>query len=72
MSMTIQQAKEKHQAELMALPGVVSIGIGLSPEGKETIIIGLDGKHPATAEKLPKKLEGYKVVSQTTGTIKAQ
>lgn len=72
MTMTIQQAKEKHQARLMALPGVVSIGIGRSPEGENVIIIGLDGKHPKTAQKLPKQLEGHKVVSQIIGEIKAQ
>ncbi len=71
MTMTIQQAKEKHQAELMALPGVVSIGIGLSEE-ETVIIIGLDGKHPCTEKALPKELQGYKVVSQNVGTVKAQ
>ena len=71
MSMTIQQAKEKYQAELMALPGVVSMGVGLS-EGEIVIMIGLDGKHPDSQKELPKELEGYKVVSQNVGTIKAQ
>jgi len=71
MAMTIQQVKEKYQAELMALPGVVSIGIGLS-EGEKVIKIGLDGKYPDTESALPKKLEGYKVVSQSMGIIKAR
>ena len=69
--MTIQQTKEKYQAELMSLPGVVSIGIGLS-KGETVIIIGLDGKHPDTEKALPKELEGYKVVSQNVGTIRAR
>lgn len=72
MSLTIQQVKEKHQAEFMALPGVVSVGIGLSPEGEQAIIVGLDGKHPDTQKKLPVELEGYKVISRTVGVIKAQ
>lgn len=72
MTINIQQAKEKHQARLMALPGVVSIGIGRSPEGENVIIIGLDGIYPKTAEKLPEELEGHKVISQTIGEIKAQ
>ena len=71
MSITIQQAKEKHQERLMALPGVVSIGIGLSGEEK-VIIIGLDGKKSDTEETLPKQLEGFKVIYQVTGSIKAQ
>ena len=71
MHMTIQQAKEKHQRELMALPGVVSIGIGLS-EGETVIKVGLDGKHPDTEKTLPKALEGYRVVSQEVGILKAK
>ncbi|MCF6337492.1 MAG: hypothetical protein L3J84_06010 [Gammaproteobacteria bacterium] len=71
MQMTIQQVKEKYQTELMALPGVVSMGIGLY-EGETVIRIGLDGRHPDTEKALPKALEGYRVVSQDTGTIKAK
>ena len=71
MPMTIQQVKEKHQAKLMALPGVVSIGIGLF-ESETVIKIGLDGKYPDTEKVLPNELEGYKVISQTVGTIKVQ
>ena len=71
MTMTIQQVKEKHQAKLIALPGVVSIGIGLF-ESETVIMIGRDRKYPDTERVLPKELEGYKVISQTIGTIKIQ
>ena len=71
ISMTIQQAMEKHQAAIMALPGVVSIGIGLS-DGETVIKIGLDGKHPDSEKALPKELESYKVISEIVGTIRAQ
>lgn len=70
MATDIQTVKQKHQASLLALPGVISVGIGLS--GKEqVIIIGLDGKHPDTLKQLPDTLEGYKVLSQDIGTIRA-
>jgi len=69
--MSIQQVKEEYQAELMALPGVVSIGIGLS-EGETVIKIGLDGKHPDTEKSLPKRLGGYRVVSLDVGSIKTK
>jgi len=71
MRMTIQQVKEKYQTELLLLPGVVSVGIGLS-EGEAVIRIGLDGRYPDTETALPEALEGYRVVSQDTGTIKAR
>ncbi len=70
-TMTIQQAKEKHQVKLMGLPGVVSVGIGLS-DGEMVIKVGLDGKHSDTEKTLPKTLEGYRVISQDVGTIKAR
>lgn len=55
----------------MALPGVVSIGIGLA-NGETVIIVGLDGKHPDAKKQLPKELESYKVIVQTIGVVKAQ
>ncbi len=69
--MTIQQIKEKYQIKLMGLPGVVSVGIGLSDEEK-VIKVGLDGKHSDTVKILPKTLEGYRVISQDVSTIKAR
>ena len=70
--MTIEETTKKHQSSLLALPGVVSVGIGLSSDGQKAIIVGLDGKHPETEKQLPKELDGYQVVSQETGIIKAR
>jgi len=69
--MTIQQVKEKYQAELMALPGVVSVGIALL-DGERVIKIGLGNNHPDTESRVPKVLEGYKVVRQNVGTIRVR
>jgi len=69
--MSIEQALEKHQLSLINLPGIVSVGIGLSND-KRVIQIGVDGKHPATTKALPAELEGYTVVVQQVGTIKAR
>jgi len=71
VSISIYEAKEKHQARLMALPGVISIGIGLD-EGETVVIVGLDGEHPETEKILSAKLEGYKIVSKQVGIIKAR
>jgi hypothetical protein len=72
MSPSIQDVKEQHEALLLEMPGVVSVGIGLDPNGSQAIIVGLDGSHPKTKEKIPAMLEGFPVVIQIIGTIKAQ
>jgi hypothetical protein len=54
------------------MPGVVSVGIGLDPNGNQAIIVGLDGPRPETAAKIPAMLEDYPVEVQIIGPIKAQ
>ena len=72
MSSSIQEVKKQHEAVLLDMPGVVSVGIGLDPQGQQAIIVGLDGSHPETKTKIPPLLEGFPVVIQTVGPIKAQ
>ena len=54
-SPSIQEVKKKHEARLMALPGVVSVGIGRDRDGAHSIIIGLDGPRPETEAQLPRQ-----------------
>ena len=72
MEPSIQEVKKQHEARLLGLPGVVSVGIGLDPEGQSAIIIGLDGSNPDVESQLPKRLEGYPVVLKDVGSVKAQ
>ncbi|MGD8880857.1 MAG: hypothetical protein PVI82_03130 [Desulfobacterales bacterium] len=72
MSSSIQEVKKQHEALFLDMPGVVSVGIGLDPNGNQAIIVGLDGSHPKTKEKIPSMLEGFPVVIQIIGPIKAQ
>jgi len=72
VSPTIQEVKAKHVERLLAMPGVVSVGIGKNPDGQFVIIVGLDGPRPKTVEQLPKVLEGYPVRVEITGPIKAR
>jgi hypothetical protein len=46
MSPTIQEVKAKYTDQLMAMPGVVSVGIGQNPDGTLVIVVGLDGPRP--------------------------
>ena len=72
MRLSVKEVKAKHTVELMALPGVVSVGIGTDSDGQPAIIVGLDGAHPDAADKIPKTLDTYPVIIQIVGTIKAQ
>jgi hypothetical protein len=72
MAPTIQQAKAKHEQRLLALPGVVSVGIGLDARGSAVIVVGLDGPRPETVKDLPTHLEGYPVEIKVIGPLKAQ
>ena len=72
MTLSIKEVKSKHTAQLMALPGVVSVGIGRDRDGQPAIIVGLDGSHPEAADEVPRVLETYPVITQVVGPIKAQ
>jgi hypothetical protein len=72
MSPSIQEVKKQHEADFLNLPNVVSVGIGLNPKGDQAIIVGLDRPNPATETKIPPTVEGYPVVVQIVGGLKAQ
>ncbi len=72
MPASIQEVKAKHSDELMAQPGVVSVGIGKDAEGNPAIIVGLDRARPETEAEIPDSLEGYPVVTRVIGPIRAQ
>jgi len=72
MALSIEEVKAKHTGQLMALPGVVSVGIGRDDAGKPAIIVGLDGAHPEAVDKVPRVLDAYPVITHMVGPIKAQ
>jgi hypothetical protein len=58
MTPSIQEVKKKHEARLLALPGVVSVGIGRDPRGNPAVIVGLDSPRPETQAQIPPQLDG--------------
>jgi hypothetical protein len=72
MPPTIQDVKARHASRLLAMPGVMSVGIGRGGEGHEVIVIGLDHARIETQSKLPVQLEGYGVRVEIIGTVKAR
>jgi hypothetical protein len=66
---TIDQVLAAHRDSLMALPGVVGTAIGLC-DNQRCIKVFLADSNPVNSQRVPGKLEGYRVVSAVTGTIR--
>jgi hypothetical protein len=72
MPLTIEQVKAANEQRLLALPGVVSVGIGRDAQGRPVIVVGVDKPRPQTQAAVPRELDGYGVRVDIVGTIRAQ
>jgi hypothetical protein len=66
---SIQEVLAAHQAELMAIPGVVGVFIGLA-EDEKTECIRVMLKEPGAKQNIPRQIEGYQVITEVTGEIR--
>jgi hypothetical protein len=66
----IVEVLKEHAKTLMSIPGVVGAGQGLC-EGKPCIKVFVIKKTPELEQKIPETLEGYPVVIEETGEVKA-
>ena len=70
MPSEIDDVLQRHTASLMALPNVVSVGIG-ERDGRPTIVVGVTEMVPsaelAPEERIPEALEGHEVDVQELG-----
>jgi hypothetical protein len=69
VSRSIDQVLAAHTDSLMALPGVVGTAIGLC-EGERCIKVLLADSTKVTKSRIPARLEGYRVVTEVTGTFR--
>lgn len=60
----------RHEARLLAMPGVTSVGHATGPDGSVALTIGVTDA--AVAKDLPEQIEGLAVVVVVTGQIDAQ
>jgi hypothetical protein len=67
---SMNEVQEEHQKRLLAIPGVLGIGQGIS-QGKPCFRIYVDKLTPDLSAKIPTVIEGYPVVVLQTGEIKA-
>jgi len=72
---TIDEAKARHESELLALPNVTGVGIG-ERAGEPVIKVFVAEKVPETTmtpeERVPKSLEGFDVDVEEIGFVEAQ
>jgi len=60
-----------HDKELMALPGVVGIYVGVLDDGKTPCLkVMVVKKTPDLERKIPKSIEGHPVLLDETGVIR--
>ena len=67
----INSVLRAHQDELMAIPGVVGVYVGLMDDGKIPCLkVMVVKKTKGLEREIPKSLEGYPVVIEETGVIR--
>lgn len=66
---SIDEVLAAHNDSLLALPGVVGTAIALC-DGEHCIKVLLADSNPDTRRRIPPRLEGYRVVTEVTGTIR--
>jgi hypothetical protein len=69
--LSISDVKNKYESELLALPDVVSVGIGLGRDGLPAIMVGVKSADSQAEKNGPSELEGFMVEYRLTGEIKA-
>jgi hypothetical protein len=61
----------EHVKEFMAIPGVAGVYVGLAPDQKTPCLkVMIARKDSDVARRIPKQLEGYRVMTEVTGEIK--
>lgn len=66
----IETVLKRHNDRLLALPGVVGTAIGQC-DGKLCVKVFVVKKTPAVVARLPSTLEGFPVIVEETGEIRA-
>lgn len=60
-----------HDRQLMAIPGVVGVYVGLLPDGETLCLkVMLARPNPQLQARIPHHLDGYPVVTEVTGEIR--
>lgn len=67
----IAEVLADHTPELMAIPGVVGTAESRTPDGRTCILVLLANDSAELRARLPREIEGWPVVPEVTGEIRA-
>jgi hypothetical protein len=67
----IREVLKRHSADLMAIPGVVGIGVG-EYQSMPCILVFIREKKAAILRQIPNILEGYAVQVEESGDFRAR
>ncbi len=68
-SSAAEGVRRRHEAALLALPGVTGVALGRSPIGDDAIVVYL--RDASARGRVPAQIEGYPVQTTVTGEIDA-
>ena len=69
--MDINSVLEAHEEELLAVPGVVGVYVGLLPDGKTLCLKVMVIKETESLRRtIPKSLQGYPVLIEESGVVR--
>jgi hypothetical protein len=61
-----------HDKELLAIPDVVGVYVGTMEDGRKPCLkVMVARKNPESERKIPRTIEGYPVVTEITGPVRA-
>lgn len=67
----LAQVIAAHRDEIMAIPGVVGMYEGLTPDGRPVLRVMVVERRPEIERRVPRTLDGYPVEIEVTGEIRA-
>lgn len=66
----IDEVLRDHDQEILAIPGVSMIYVGVDSEGEPCLKVGVVQATPEVEERIPKTLEGWPVLVEETGEVR--
>jgi len=66
----LRTIKQRHSAHLLQQEGVSGVGIEEDEKGSPILVVHLASDDPGVQERLPKELEGHRIVYRQSGPFR--
>jgi hypothetical protein len=67
----LRALRSAHEAEWLAIAGVVAVGIGSAPDGRRCVVVSIDHESPQLRQQVLARAPGAPVEIWVTGTPRA-